>query len=49
MAEHAGIEWVVYAGLSCHASESISRRCTQQLEQEARTGIERLDRYLHPP
>jgi integrase len=46
MAEHAGIEWVVYAGISGHASEGISRRYTHQLEQEAQAGIGRLDRYL---
>jgi integrase len=46
MAEHAGIEWVVYAGISGHASEDISRRYTHQLEQEAREGVERLNEYL---
>jgi integrase len=49
MAEHAGIEWVVYAGISGHASQGISRRYTHQLEQEARNGIERLNHYLHTP
>lgn len=46
MAEHAGIQWVVYAGISGHASEGISRRYTHQLAEEARAGVERLDEYL---
>lgn len=46
MAEHAGLEWVVYASISGHASEDISRKYTHQLEAEARTGIAHLDAYL---
>lgn len=46
MAEHASIEWVVYAGISGHAAEGISRRYTHQLEQEAQAAIGRLDQYL---
>ena len=46
MAEHAGIEWVVYAGISGHSSEEVSRRYTHQLEQEATAGVRRLDSYL---
>lgn len=47
MAEHAGIQWVVYAGISGHSSEGISRRYTHQLANEARAGVQRLDEYLH--
>lgn len=46
MAEHAGIQWVVYAGISGHSSEGISRRYTHQLELEARAGVDRLGDYL---
>ena len=46
MAEHAGIPWVVYAGISGHSSEDISRGYTHQLEQESRAGIARLDQFL---
>ena len=49
MAEHAGIPWVVYAGISGHGSEDISRKYTHQLEQEARAGIATLASYLNPP
>jgi integrase len=49
MAEHAGIPWVVYAGISGHGSEDISRKYTHQLEQEARAGIEMLANFLQPP
>ncbi|WP_460572960.1 tyrosine-type recombinase/integrase [Humibacter soli] len=46
MAEHAGLEWVVYASISGHASEDMSRRYTHQLEQEATAGVNRLNAYL---
>lgn len=46
MAEHAGLEWVVYANISGHASEDVSRRYMHQLEQEATEGVDRLDKYL---
>lgn len=46
MAEHAGIPWVVYAGVSGHSSEGVSRRYIHQLEQEARAGVDRLHDFL---
>lgn len=46
MAEHAGLEWVVYASISGHASEDVSRRYAHQLEREARDGVQHLDEYL---
>lgn len=46
MSEHAGIPWVVYAGISGHGSEDVSRKYTHQLEQEARTAVDALDRFL---
>lgn len=46
MAEHAGIQRVVYAGISGHGSEGVSRRDTHQLAEEARAGVVRLDGYL---
>ena len=49
MAEHAGTQWVVYAGISGHGSEGISRRYTHQLKKEAQAGVDRLNDYLLAP